>query len=513
MASYNRDYMGGAAPPPGSVRSGFSSPWRAYRILIVLNVAIYLLSKTSFGEAFLLDHALVSLDALKAGRVWTLLLGGFFHLDAIHLILTMGFVYVLGWRVEQEHGPGALVGLYLLGSLTVGVASLAVNSDLGRSFDSAQGPVSTGTGFFVAEGLVLTNAHVVGTADELEVELEGETTRTPGRVRARSSELDLALVEVSVKRPVIPAAVQRPPVGRAVFAYGYGVIEGDSKTQLMTSGRVSGFRNDKHWLVFDASVNPGNSGGPLVDAAGRWVAVVTAKSVPLNPGEDARSLAIEGGAVQSWLATHGVSVETEAGEPKAETPPAPTLGRSVLRLIVRGQAPLPARGQRPQNPALALDPWIFGASGAFLAMAGFVGLADPRRNLLVFGNPVPLLVIVGFGAVADMAGALRTYNNFHSWAHLYHLGAVFSGMVFLKLYEGKLKAWLEARRQKQLRAQLVVHRGGGGDAPIPGESKLSLADRARLDRVLEKVSRSGLDSLSAEERAFLDEASGKLRGE
>ena len=135
----------------------------------------------------------------------------------------------------------------------------------------------------------------------------------------------------------------------------------------------------------------------------------------------------------------------------------------------------------------------------------------------MFGNPVPLLVIVGFGAIADMAGALRTYTNFHSWAHLYHLTALGVGMVFLKLYQGKLKGWLEARRQERLRAQLVVHQGGGRapSAPPPSrdESKLSLADRARLDRVLEKVGRTGLDSLSPEERAFLDEASGKLRGE
>jgi len=515
MASYNRDYMGGAAPPPGSASTGFSSPWRAYRILIVLNVVIYLLSKTVPGESFLLEHALVTGDALRAGRVWTLLLAGFVHLDAIHLALALGFVYVLGWRVEQEQGPGVLVTLYLLGSIAVGLTSLAANPSPGPPFGAGpEGPVSTGTGFLVAPGLALTNAHVVGTAETFQVQLEGEEAPLEARVRATDRELDLALIEIKVERPVIPAAVQRPPVGGAVFAYGYGTIQGDTKTQLMTSGRVSGFRNEKHWLVFDASVNPGNSGGPLVDSAGRWVAVVVAKTTPLSPGEDSRSFAIEGGAVQAWLASHGVHPETSAKAPKTETPPAPEVGRSVMRLIVRGHA-LPAPGAKSRNLALALDPWIFGSSGAFLALAGFVGLADPRRHLLVFGNPVPLLVIVGFGAVADLAGALRTYTNFHSWAHLYHLPALGVGMVVLKLYQGKLKGWLEARRKERVRAQLVVHRGGGAvpSAPPPDESKLSLADRARLDRVLEKVSRSGLDSLSDEERAFLDEASGKLRGE
>jgi membrane associated rhomboid family serine protease len=512
MASYNRDYMGGAAPPPGS-SAGFTSPWRVYRILIVLNVLVYLLSKTSFGETFLLQHALVSLDALKAGRVWTLLLGGFFHLDAIHLLLTSGFVYVLGWRVEQERGPGVLLALYLLGSLTVGLASLAVNPSPGAPFGGGpEGPVSTGTGFLVAPGLALTNAHVVGTAETLKVQFEGEKEPVQARVRATDRDLDLALIELESDRKVVPAAIQRPPVGRAVFAYGYGTIQGDTTTQLMTSGRVAGFRNEKHWLVFDASVNPGNSGGPLVDSAGRWVAVVVAKTTPLSPGEDSRSFAIEGGAVQAWLATHGVQPEIKAEEPKLETPPEPGLGRSVMRLLVKGQ-PLPAPGKRHVSLALVLDPWIFGASGGFLALVGFIGLADPRRSLLVFGNPVPLLVIAGFGAVADMAGALRTYNNFHSWAHLYHLTALLFGMAFLKLYQGKLKGWLEARRKARVRAQLVVHKGGGRDEAHPNESKLSLADRARLDRVLEKVSRTGLDSLSEEERAFLDEASGKLRGE
>lgn len=511
MALHNRDYMGGAAPPPGS-SAGFSSPWRVYRILIALNVLVFLFGKTAAGEAFLLEHALVSLDALRAGRVWTLLLGGFFHLDFVHLGLATGFVYLLGWRIEQEQGPGVLLTLYLLGSLATGGASLVVNGSPGLPSKSEGLPVSTGSGFFVAKGLALTNAHVVKGAETLEVQLEGEPKPVPARVRASDETLDLALIEIDVVREPLLLAPQRPPVGLAVFAYGYGSLQGDTKTQLMTSGRVSGFRNEKQWLVFDGKVNPGNSGGPLVDAAGRWVGVVVAKTRP-GPGEDSLGFAIEGGAVQAWLALHGVHPETSAQKPSDETPPAPELGRSVGRLVVRGQPGGPLGGKFLTS-ALRLDPWLFGASGGFFALAGFLCFAEPRRQMFVLGNPVPLIVVVGFGGVADLAGALRAYTNFHSWAHLYHFSGALVGVVVLKLYQGKIRAWLAARQQQNLRASLVVLEGGGrSEEPRTDESKLSLADRARLDRVLEKVSKAGLDSLSEEERAFLDETSGKLRGE
>lgn len=515
MALHNRDYMGGAAPPPGSRTGGFASPWRAYRILIALNVIVFLIGKTAVGETFLLQHALVTSEAIGSGRVWSLILGGFFHLDVVHLGLAAGLLYMVGWRVEQEHGPKVLVALYLLGSLAVGLASLAVNTNpkAGTAPLPWAEPVSTGSGFVIAPGLAITNAHVVGDAETLEIQLD-DGTSLPARVRARDKVLDLALLEVKIDRPVLPLAETRPPVGQAVFALGYGSLGGDTKTQLMTKALVSGFRAEKHWLVFDGKVNPGNSGGPLVDGAGRWVGVVVAKT-RTTASEDSLGFAIEGNSVRAWLANQGVQVEVSSTKPpKGEAPPPTGLGRSVTRLVVKGhggtQTSLQGEFQR-----IRLDPWVYGASGGFLALAGFLCMADPRRDILIFGNPVPFLVVIGFAAVADMAGALRWYHNAYSWGHLYHLTAVIVGAISLKVYRGKIQAWLAAADERRRRARLIVHKGGGGESspPEPNETKLSLADRARLDRVLTKVGRSGLDSLSEEERAFLDHASSALRGD
>lgn len=513
MALHNRDYMGGAAPPPGSAQVGFSSPLRAYRVLIALNVILFLVGKSELGQAFLLKHAVVTNASLAEGRYWMFLLAGFFHADVIHLALTSWAVYVLGWRIEQRHGPTLLVTLYLLGTLAVGGASLAVNNSKAQTFPWAKERVSTGSGFFVAKGLLVTNAHVVGDSPTVEIELadspEGKDVKKEGKVRSRNPALDLALVEVDLERPVLPMAPQRPAVGSPVFAYGYGSLEGDTKTQLLTRGIVSGFRNDKQWLVFDGKVNPGNSGGALVDSAGRWLGVVVAKSRPA-PGEDSLGFAVEGQAVASWLMSQGVQIETSDAKPEGQSPPKTGVGGSVVRLVVKqaSAVDLEALEKLFSFSVMAMDPLFFGASGAFFAMAAFFCYSDPRHDILIVGNPVPFIVVIGLVGVVDLAGALRTYHNFYSWGHLYHLSAGVIGALAYLVYKGKLRTWLEARRQAKARAKFTVHEGGASERP-----KLSLADRARLDRLLEKVSRTGLDSLSAEERAFLDEASGKLRGE
>lgn len=524
MALHNRDYMGGVAPRPGDAPPGMGRIWRAYRVLIALNALVFLIGCTGWGEELLLRHALVSREALGAGRVWTLVLGGFFHLDLFHLLLVSSFIYAVGWRIEQERGAGTLVALYLLGSLVTGGVSLAVQRPLPERFTQT----STGSGFFVAPGLLLTNAHVVGQAREVEVQL-AQGASFVGEVRATDPGLDLALVAVATTRPYLRLAPERPPVGRKLFALGYGSVGGDTSTLLQTSGELSGFNPERHWLHFQGRVNPGNSGGALVDGAGRWVGVVAAKLFRPVPGEESIGAAIDGLAVRAWLLSHGVQVEVSGVEPRLDQAPGPETLEALARLVVNGAGVAPSLGESELHARRqALDPWVFGASGAFFALVGFFCSAHPRREVLVLGNPVPLLILVGFAAVADTAGALRAYSNFHSWAHLYHLPAALAGVAALKLGLDVRLRGIARRREARARARAaerftLLAGGGRASAPTPpppsgpptsgpSPGKLSPEEKARLDRVLAKVGISGLASLTAEERGFLDEASGKLRG-
>lgn len=105
------------------------------------------------------------------------------------------------------------------------------------------------------------------------------------RIRRVDRRGDLAVLDVPelAGSPWIPVAPASPPVGAAVLALGHphgGDREGFSSGTLswsVTRGVVSavGWRA----VQFDAPVNPGNSGGPVVDAQGRLVAVVSRKIV------------------------------------------------------------------------------------------------------------------------------------------------------------------------------------------------------------------------------------------
>lgn len=133
-----------------------------------------------------------------------------------------------------------------------------------------------GSGFFVAPGQILTNAHVVGAKETVQVVLH-DGRRVEGRVLERGKgDLDLALVEVPVQDvPALPLSAQGLRIGGwvASVGHGYGGI------WTFTTGMVSNvYPLDGGRPVFQTQIplNPGASGGPVFDRQGRVVGVVTA---------------------------------------------------------------------------------------------------------------------------------------------------------------------------------------------------------------------------------------------
>jgi S1-C subfamily serine protease len=140
-----------------------------------------------------------------------------------------------------------------------------------------------------ANGQVLTNEHVVASAKHVEVELAGGE-RLTARVLHADDMLDLALLELDgVPEGVTPVAISEhaPTPGEWVMAVGQpfglghtvtvGVIGGLGRDHD-DLGRPEGLRADGIWsfIQTDASINTGNSGGPLVDADGHVVGITTA---------------------------------------------------------------------------------------------------------------------------------------------------------------------------------------------------------------------------------------------
>jgi S1-C subfamily serine protease len=139
---------------------------------------------------------------------------------------------------------------------------------------------TAGTGFFVtSDGAIVTNAHVVENCSDIRVTTD-QRAMAVAKVIARDSRNDLALLSstLTTKKPAAFRTSMR--LGEGIEAFGYPLTDVLAKAGNFTLGNVSalvGMGEDSRYLQISAPVQPGNSGGPLLDQYGNVVGVVSAK--------------------------------------------------------------------------------------------------------------------------------------------------------------------------------------------------------------------------------------------
>jgi serine protease DegQ len=230
----------------------------------------------------------------------------------------------------------------------------------------------TGSGVVWSEdGVVVTNAHVVGGARDVEVAFF-DGRRADGRVRAVDEDTDLAVVDVE-RQDLEPATFQEqlPQVGELAVAMGSPL--GFQNT--ITAGIISGLhreipgsaQQDIRSLVdliqTDAAISPGNSGGALVNARGEVVGINVAY-IPPEQGAVAIGFAIPGATavdvVGQLLRTGRVSHSYLGVQPAQVTEEvAAQLGldraRGVVVLEVVDDGPAAQAGLRPGDVIIRMD--------------------------------------------------------------------------------------------------------------------------------------------------------------
>lgn len=148
---------------------------------------------------------------------------------------------------------------------------------------------STSSGFFISsQGYIVTNYHAVERATAISVTctLPGQTLTWKAQVVVEDPKTDLAILKITdptyVPLPPVPYSFRKgtADVGESIFVLGYPLTTSMGKEVKLTDGIISaktGVLGDVTLYQVSASVQPGNSGGPLFDKNGNIVGVVRAR--------------------------------------------------------------------------------------------------------------------------------------------------------------------------------------------------------------------------------------------
>lgn len=255
---------------------------------------------------------------------------------------------------------------------------------------SDDGNRSLGSGVVVdRRGHIVTNHHVVHGADQLRVMLP-DGRRLPVRLIGTDANTDVALLKAEVgtdeKLPVAPLGDSHAlAVGDWVVAIGNplgltstvtaGIISGIGRTNLPMNKDVT----YQDFIQTDASVNPGNSGGPLVDSEGRVVGLNTAKSeaaqginfaIPVEMVQRVMPELMEDGEVErSWI---GIYAEPVSKEMRDELDMESSGGVLVTGTVDGG--PADRAGLQEGDVILSMDGAPIGGLAHITWLAGTLGV-------------------------------------------------------------------------------------------------------------------------------------------
>ncbi|MBA3031813.1 MAG: Do family serine endopeptidase [Gammaproteobacteria bacterium] len=267
-----------------------------------------------------------------------------------------------------------------------------------------------GSGVIVsADGLVLTNNHVIESADEIEVAFH-DGRKTKAQLVGADPESDLAVLKIVTDSPLAPitlAAAESLRIGDVVLAIGnpFGV------GQTVTSGIVSalgrthlGINTFENFIQTDAAINPGNSGGALVDSNGRLVGINTAIysqsggsmgigfAIPVSLAKSVMEQIIKSGSVtRGWI-----GVEVQDLTPELAESFGVKLGQGALIAGVMRNSPADKAGIKPGDILLTVGTQPVKDAQVMLDLIAALTPGEPARfSLSRAGKAQEVTVTIG----------------------------------------------------------------------------------------------------------------------
>ncbi len=218
----------------------------------------------------------------------------------------------------------------------VSILTAVESSDwFGRTVESA----AAGTGVIVsADGYILTNKHVVDGAKTISVVLDDGTSYEGVKIAATDPNNDIAFLKIADASGLTPATLgdsKTLSVGQQVLAIGnamgqyqntvtFGVISGLGRTITAADSMGQNSETLSDMIQTDAAINSGNSGGPLVNAAGEVIGINTATSsaaenmgfaIPISAVKGMLSQLTAGQtAVRAYLGIYSVSITPDVAK-------------------------------------------------------------------------------------------------------------------------------------------------------------------------------------------------------
>jgi serine protease DegQ len=268
-----------------------------------------------------------------------------------------------------------------------------------------------GSGVIVSDkGYILTNHHVVDSVDQIEVAL-ADARKVPARVVGTDPETDLAVLKIDLPR--LPAITfgnaEQVRVGDVVLAIGNPFGVGQTVTLGIVSalGRTQlGITTFESFIQTDATIQPGNSGGALVDTSGNLIGINTAIysqsprgesmgigfAIPVSIARQVMEQIVRDGSVtRGWIGVGGRDITREL----AETLQIKASRGALITQVVRG-GPADQAGVKPGDVLVGVNGSAVGDWGTVMSLVAALKPGEQAKLKLTRENAdTDLTVTIG----------------------------------------------------------------------------------------------------------------------